>query len=302
MNVRALFALLFCFAATALAEEPKKDPPKSDDPIAEQLLKDKEAYVAGQEKAREGLLKAFDKQYEAVKNNKSLKIEAQLAQLEKIEAEKKAFEDGGTLPVLPALKVGLSEYRTALKKVEGQCKAGFEKAAKAYRDKGDVKAAGEVLEEMKEFLAKAPGATAGGAFYIGSKLSSKVIGVRAPAAEGGKVLTADYVRGDTGQQWRTVPAKDGWVYVENLKNGLVLHVAGKGNSTDATLAKKKADDDQQLWKLVPVAGQAGAVKLLNKGSDKVIGVDGKSKNTGARIILWSDDNDSSQWFVTAPVK
>lgn len=295
-----LTALLFFVAATALARVGA-----DEDPIAAQLLKDKEAYAAALEKTKENLLKAFDKHYEAVKNNKSLKIEAQLAQLEKIEAEKKAFEEAGTFPLAVGLKVAVSEFRTAQKKAEGQCKLAFEKAAKAYRDKGDVKAAGEVLEEMKEFLAKAAAGTgtAGGVpSHIGSKFSGKLFGVKGAPAEGSRVITVDYVRGDTSQQWRVVPAKDGWVYVENLKSGLVLTAAGKGNSTDATLAKKKDGDDHQLWKPTPVAGQAGLIKMVHKASDKVLGIDGRSKNAGARIILWTDESDSSQWFSTVTAK
>src|SRR5262245_42454703 len=183
MNARALFAALLLVAAPLLAREAEC----ADDPIAAQLLKDKEAYVAAQDKAREDLLKAFDKHYDSVKSSKTLKIEVQLAQLEKIEAEKKAFEENGVLPTSMGMKVGLSEYRSALKKAENQCKAAFEKAAKDYRDKGDVKTAGTTLEEMKEFLAKAPaagGSGAAGAAGAGAAGAASVI----PNAVAGKVL------------------------------------------------------------------------------------------------------------------
>jgi len=157
MNARLLLAALVLFAASARVAL-KAD---EEDPIAAQLLKDKEVYVAAQTKAKEEMLKAFDKYYESVKNNKTLKIEAQLAQLEKIEAEKKAFEASGATPTLAGLKVALSEYRTAQKKAEAACRLGFEKAAKAYRDAGDVKAAVATLDEMKEFLARPAAAPAG---------------------------------------------------------------------------------------------------------------------------------------------
>ena len=58
------------------------------------MLKDKETYVAAVEKAKQEVLKAFDKHFEQVKNNKSLKIDVAISQLEKIEAEKKASTSG----------------------------------------------------------------------------------------------------------------------------------------------------------------------------------------------------------------
>ena len=291
MRIRALFVPLLLLPALAPAQEPPKTESKTDDPIAAQLLKDKEAYVTGLEKAREGMLKSFDKLYESVKANKFLKIDAQLAQLEKIEAEKKAFEDGGVAPVLPGMKVALSEYRTAHKRAEAACKAAFEKAAKAYRDRGDVKIAGEILDEMKEFLAKAGPAPAPS--MILTQLSNKVFGLN---AAGTHVVTADYARGDQTQLWRPVPAGDGWFYVENVKTGLVLTVDGSGNSTQATVTKKEAGSEKQLWKMPPFAKVKGAVKLTHKASGKVLGVDGRAKGSGARIILWTDENDPSQSF------
>jgi hypothetical protein len=311
MNARLLFVPFFLFVASAVAADPPKvdspkvekaDPKAEDDPIAAQLLKDKEAYVAAQDKARTDLLKAFDKHYETVKGNKAIKIELQLVQLEKIEAEKKAFEENGVLPTLTGMKVGLSEYRSSLKKAETQCKAAFEAAAKAYRDKGDVKAAGAMLEEMKEFLAKTPTASvASGTFVIGSKLSGKVLGLNG-VGDGAKVVTADYVKGDETQLWKWAAAGNGWFYLENVKTGLVLTVKGKENSTDAIITKKQANDDGQLWVSAAVANQPGFVKIGNKASNKVIGINAKSKEAGARVILWTDENDSSQWYGLVPPK
>src|SRR5262245_47945848 len=129
MRTRALFAPLFLLTVPLLAREPAEtDPKPTDDPIAAQLLKDKEAFVASLDKAKQEVLKAFDKYYDLVKNNKSLKIDVQLAQLEKIEAEKKAFDENGVPPTLTGVKVALSEFRTAQKKAEATCKTAFETA------------------------------------------------------------------------------------------------------------------------------------------------------------------------------
>jgi hypothetical protein len=291
-----LIPLLFLAAAFAVADEPKKvdEPKKDEDPIVADLRKDKEAYVAAVGKAKEELLKAFDKRYESVKNNKTLKIETQLAQLEKIEAEKKAFDESGVPPTLIGMKVALSDYRTAVKKAEATCKAAFEKAAKAYRDKNDIKIAAATLDEMKEFLAAggaAPAATT--PVVLVSTHSGKVMGLaRGSTDENTRIVTADYVKGDQTQLWKLVPAADGFVYVENVKAGLVIAVGGKGNGADIHISKKKDGDGSQLWKPVPVKNTKGAVIFASKNApDRVMAITQGSKNAGVRIILWDDNTN-----------
>jgi hypothetical protein len=295
MRIRALLAPLFLFTTALLAQEPKTDTKPADDPIAAQLLKDKEAYIAAADKAKQDMLKAFDKYYDSVKNNKSLKIDVQLAQLEKIEAEKKAFDEDGVPPTFTAMKVALSEYRTAQKRAEATCKAAFEKAAKAYRDKNEIKTAGAVLDELKEFLAKTPVAAAAGAgvVVLVSTHSGKVIGLsRGDTDVGTRIVTADYVRGDKSQQWRIVPAADGYAYIENVKSGLVIACDGKGNGSPGHIEKKQDGDDGQLWKLNPVRNMKGSVIFVRKGTDRVLAITQGSKNAGIGIILWDDNTNS----------
>jgi hypothetical protein len=302
----ALFALL---AAPVLAQEKKDEPPKkADDLISTNLRRDKDAYTGAVGTARENVLKAFDKYYESVKANKALKIDVQLAQLEKIEAEKKVFEDGDVLPAAPGMRTAVTEYRAAQKKAADVCKQAFERAAKAYRDEGDIKAAVAVLEEMKEFLAAKGGSAVGpaGAFVLATRNGgNKVLGLAGGStADGTKVVTADYVKGDQSQLWRPVPAGDGWVYLENAKSGTVMSVAGNGtnNGAEVIIAKKAPGSASQLWKVQPMAGQKDAVKVVGRASGKLIGVDAKSTSSGARILLWVEHNDPSQWFGTTPPK
>ena len=295
MTARLLFAPLVLFAASALAAGPRAD----DDPIAAPLLKDKEAFVAAQGKAKQELLKAFDRHYETVKGNKSLKIEVQIAQLEKIEAEKKVFDENGALPTLTGMKVAVSEYRAAQKKAEAVCKLAFEKAAKAYRDKGEVKTAGAILEEMKEFLASVTGVPV----VIVSGHSGKVLGLsNGSTDEGTKILTADAAKGDATQLWRIVPAGNGWAHVENVKAGLVLSAASNDNGTEVVLAKKKDGAEGQLWKTTPVANQKDQLRLVHKEIGNQLVIDVNSKNAGARIILWDDQGQGGERFSLTPPK
>jgi hypothetical protein len=230
--------------------------------------------------------------------------------LEKLEAEKKVFEESGTLPGSIWMKVGVSEYRSALKKAELQCKTAFETAAKAYRDKGELKLAGATLEEMKEFLAKvptggAPAGTAGGAVVIVAAVSGKVLGTKAGAADDGTlVVTANYAKGEQTQLWKVVAAGNGFVYIENVKSGFVMTANGGGNGTEVFISKKQQPaSDNQLWKITPVANVKDAVKVFAKPSPKLIGVDAKSKDAGARILLWSDQNtEPAQIFAFVPPK
>lgn len=293
MNPRVVFASMVLFAISALTGFAA-----DEDSIAKQLLKDKEAFAAAQAKAKEDALKEFDAYYEKVKGNKALKIEAQLAQLEKIEAERKAFDESGVSSSLPGLKVAMSEYRTAQKKAEQQCKQAFEAAAKAYRDKGEVKAAVAVLDEMKEFLAKTPGEAAAAVIACGN--SDKVLGLKGGSTDDGtKVVTADFAKGDATQLWKVVPAGSDWVYVENVKSGLVVTCNGEGNGTEVVISKKaQPPSDSQLWKLTPVGKEKDVVKVFAKASNKLIGVDAKSKDAGARILLWTDaKTEACQMFV-----
>ena len=296
---RQLLCLPLLFAASVVLAQDKKDPPK-DDPIAEQLAKDREAYQAATAKAREGMFAAFDKYFAVVKTSKTLKIEARVAQLEKIEAEKKAFEESAVPPTLPGLKDGLATYRAAQKKADTAGKAAFEKAAKAYTDKGDVKAAGDVLDEWKELQAKGGAALA--AYTITAAHSSKVIGLGGKIDDGTRLVTADPAKGDQAQLWRSIKADDGYIYIQHVKTGLYMTLPR--GSQDLVVAEKRAGGGVQLWKAEPVSvpDAKGAVKLIAKGGTTVVSVDGRSKNANARIIIWPDENIPAQWFGLFPPK
>lgn len=297
---RQFVCLPLLLVASALLAQDKKDPPKVDDPIAEQLAKDKEVYAAATAKAREGMLAAFDKHFTVVKNSKSLKIDAQVAALEKIETEKKAFEESGVPPSLTALKDALTAYRAAQKKADAVGKAAFEKAAKAYKDKGDIKTAGDVLDDWKDLQAKSGAGQP--AYTITSALSSKVVGLGGKVESGTRLVTADYVKGDQSQLWRSVKAGDGYFYIQNVKTGLFVTLPS--GTQDIVITEKKSDGAGQLWKSLPLTlpDAKGAVRLNLKGGTRVMGVDGRSKNANARIIIWLDDDHPSQWFGLFPPK
>ena len=149
-------------------------------------------------------------------------------------------------------------------------------------------------------IARAPAAVAapGGVVVILSRDSGKVLAGAGPV--GSKILTADYVKGDPSQLWRAVAGGDGYVYLEQAKTGLVLAVTGLGNGAEAVLAAKLPAYDRQLWKAVPVAKTKDTVVLQVRGGDRVLGIDARRKDSGARILLWSNNGGSSEFFALVP--
>jgi len=292
--IPALAFLILGVPATGQAQK--------DDPVAAQLRKDKEAYVAAILKAKGELLKEFDRQYELVKADKTMKVDVQLALLQGLEAEKKAFDQTGRLPVSLQMKVGVSEYLSTGKRAVEACKAAYETAAKAYVAKGDTQPARAWLDEGRAFFAApaAPAPAAGtSVFVIQSKWSGKVLTPRdRDSAENTKLVQMDYVKGDETQMWRAVPSEDGWYFLENVKTGLAMgvHRDGKNNGAEVVTVPKRVGSDYQQWKPVPVPNDKGIFRFVNRGSGKNFGVDAKSLNSGARILIWTEEDHDAQRF------
>ena len=194
----------------------------------------------------------------------------------------------------------MSEFRTAQKKAEGVCKAAFEKAAKAYRDKGELKTASATLEEMKEFLASAAGASAIPKI-IRCGNSNLVLGLQGGKTEDGtKVVTTESVKGDQTQLWKVVPAAGGWVYIENVKSGLVMTANGKNNGTELVISKKDTTSEYQLWKLTPVTTVKDAVKIV---PNRAAGRRDLGQSTDLDgLVVWTDSNENHRYFGFFPPK
>ena len=140
---------------------------------------------------------------------------------------------------------------------------------------------------------------------IVSHHSGKVLGVGMPPFEGGKqVLTSDPKAGDRRQQWRFVPAVDDWFYLEVVETGTVMSLHRDSTADGAevvTAAKQRPPSDTQMWKPVAVPNRAGAVKLVNRASGKVMGVDGDRLDSEARLFLGAETGAAKEMFtVTYP--
>ena len=108
---------------------------------------------------RAAVLKAFDRLYEQVKNNKKFKFEVLTAQLKQIEGEKKAFKDSNLLPDEPKgrrspFDAAVKTYVKAMSTAREKCMNGYKKAVSQYREQGEIARASLVQEEMKVFLSR----------------------------------------------------------------------------------------------------------------------------------------------------
>jgi hypothetical protein len=127
--------IMMTFAAPVCADEP--------DPIRAQLDRAKAARAETVAKAKATLLNSFD---EAIKAVAGL---GDLDGVKSLQAEKKAFEDGGKVPDSAKLRVAAGEYRRATRAAQAALEKAYEQAikdeTKALRfDQAEVKCAPEV--------------------------------------------------------------------------------------------------------------------------------------------------------------
>lgn len=111
------------------------------DPVAQKLAAAKEEYKAAAEKARAGLLADLKKKEDAAQKAGDLKT------LEKVQAEAKAFEDGGGLPKVVPVKT----YEGQLGLARARLEEGYTVAVKQYTRDGKITLAKAVQQEFDEF-------------------------------------------------------------------------------------------------------------------------------------------------------
>jgi hypothetical protein len=147
-----------------------------------------------------------------------------------------------------------------------------------------------------------------GSWRIASQYSAHVLGLSEGAtADGTRVVTARYREDDLSQQWRAVPAGDGWYYLQNLLSGTVMTVSGNRAENFMEImisAKNDPPSSFQHWKPSKVPEQELAIHFLNRGSGKTIAVEKESRVVGARIVTSGDlaVGDKCELFGILPIK
>ena len=86
------------------------------------------------------------------------------------------------------------------------------------------------------------------------------------------------------QQWRFVPAGDGWVRIEARQSGKAVDITNCATDGAKVQQGSPIDNACQQFRLQPVA----AVKIMNANSDKLVAVDQASTADGASVVLASD--------------
>lgn len=129
------------------------------DPVAQKLAAAKDDYKAAAEKARAGLLADLKRKADAAQKAGDLKM------LVKVQAEAKAFEDGGGLPKSVPVKTYEGQLGMALARLE----EGYAAAVKQYTRDGKIALAKAVQAEWDEFKK-------GGSELAGKAAWAKMVG------------------------------------------------------------------------------------------------------------------------------
>lgn len=132
-------------------------------------------------------------------------------------------------------------------------------------------------------------------YVLVNRQSGKVLEVGGWSRADGGVIQ-QWSRSDgPWQQWRFVPAGDGWFTVQNRHSGKVLDVWGWSTAENAEIRQyQPTAGANQLFRLAGV--ENGRIRLVNKHSGKAVTVLDRSLVDGARVVQLTDKPQyNQQW-------
>jgi len=140
---------------------------------------------------------------------------------------------------------------------------------------------------------------ANGVYRITNVNSKKVMNTRDCSGKSLAHVTQTTWDGKDCQRWRFDYAGDGWYKITNLVSGRALEIPGGTKENVQLLLKDAKENDNQLWRLLE-SGSKGAMRLVNKASNKVLDVFAGSANNGASVLqtAWKGKT-RQQWLLTA---
>ena len=141
--MRGLLFLGLSFAAFTV--------PAQDSP-GDQLREAKKAYDKLIDDAKTSLLDNFEKAVKTAQDQASQAPERAIADVQKLNDEKKAFQDDGTLPRSARMKSAVQEFNRAVEVADKALEREYDKAMAAYTRAGQPDQATSVLTEKKKFL------------------------------------------------------------------------------------------------------------------------------------------------------
>ncbi|MGB5596652.1 MAG: RICIN domain-containing protein [Crocosphaera sp.] len=130
------------------------------------------------------------------------------------------------------------------------------------------------------------------------KHSGKVLDIADPSSDYETNAIQSTANGNDSQVWLLEDAGEGYYFIRNKHNGLVLTVksALTNASVQDVFATIKHGGDAQLWQTVENGD--GYYHIVSKANDKVLDVTGASQDDGANIIVYpqkSSGQDNQLW-------
>lgn len=144
--LKIISVVLLLAGSAAAADLPER--------LRENLDRAKVRYKAAVESARDDLLSAFDKRLEEVPRSKQGTVELRQALINALHAEKKAFQEQGTIPFSPAMRTASADYLKALAAAQKPLAEAWDDAIEHHQKvTKDNKAANELVARKNESLA-----------------------------------------------------------------------------------------------------------------------------------------------------
>ena len=211
-----------------------------ENPAEKKLAAAKEEYEKSAGNARAGLVADLKKKEEAAQKNGDLKT------LEKVQAEAKAFDDGGELPKSVPVKNYESQMRTARAKLEEV----YGVSVKQYTKDGNVALAKAIQQELDEFKKGMPVAATPQTDAFSAKsvwVNDTKNHVLTVTERKGEKFTARFEVGDKIVREVSGTIKDG--KLEWLAKNVRAVSGGAGGDNHGTLEKDKSGNKIEfVWR------------------------------------------------------
>ena len=123
------------------------------DHVAEKLERAQGAYLATLDKSRDALLSEIDKAIEAAESNTRIDVKQQLAVVDSLKAERRAFQnDYRALPKTKGLRLPVSRFTRTVTAAKSKCEKAFDIAAREYQRAKQLDEARAVLSTKESFF------------------------------------------------------------------------------------------------------------------------------------------------------
>ena len=130
--------------------------------------------------------------------------------------------------------------------------------------------------------------------------STKTVAVDKGSTEDGAAIVLSSAEGDQTQRWEFVHQQEGYYQIRAAHSDKCLAGAGSGSANVASLGQQScAGDAREQWRIEPL--NDGSVRLVTRGSKRVLDVVNCGMAEGTRLQQWVPINNPCQRFrIAAP--